>query len=108
MRQTWRSERAASTARALRIVIASVAKQSRTLCKRRLDCFATLAMMVTPQPSPIGSGEFSALADLPESQIRRMAAFAFGFASVSRHRVIGPWQAPVGDALRGPDEIARA
>src|SRR5712671_7937773 len=37
-----------------------------------------------------------------------MAAFALGFASVARHRVIGPWQAPVISPLRGPDEIGRA
>src|SRR6266487_450931 len=37
-----------------------------------------------------------------------MAAFALRFASVSRHRVIGPWQTPIASPLRGPDEIGRA
>src|SRR5207247_9246969 len=43
-----------------------------------------------------------------EPEIRRMAAFALGFTSVARHRVIGPLQAPVLGPLRGPDEIGRA
>src|SRR5579863_9107660 len=50
----------------------------------------------------------AALASLPESQICRAAAFAFGFAAISRHRVVGPWLAPVGCTLGGPEEIARA
>src|SRR6478735_4627212 len=48
------------------------------------------------------------LSHLPESQIRRVTAFTLGFASVARHRVIGPWQAPVAGALRGPEKIGRA
>ena len=36
-----------------------------------------------------------------------MAAFALGFASISRHGVVGPWQAPVVGPLRGPGEIRR-
>src|ERR1700726_807352 len=47
------------------------------------------------------------LADLPEPQIRRLAALALGFASVARHRVIGPWQAPVIGALGSPGEVGR-
>ena len=43
-----------------------------------------------------------------ETANTRLAALAFGFAAVSRHRVIGPRQAPVGGPLRGPDEIGRA
>src|ERR1700687_2231746 len=46
--------------------------------------------------------------DLPKPQIRRLTAFALGFAAIARHRVLGPRQAPVGGALRGPDEIGRA
>src|SRR5260370_7935130 len=37
-----------------------------------------------------------------------MAAFALGFASIARHRVISPRQAPVAGALRGPEKIGRA
>ena len=53
-------------------------------------------------------GEFPISFDASEPQISRMAAFAFGFASVSRHRVVGPRQAPVGGLFGGPDEIGRA
>src|SRR5882757_7794561 len=47
-------------------------------------------------------------ADLLKPQIRGPTPLALGFAPVTRHRVIGPWQAPVGGALRGPGEIGRA
>src|ERR1700682_4399342 len=62
----------------------------------RVRCFA----------SPRNDG--GELSDLPEPQIRRVAAFALGFASITRHRVIGPWQTPIGGLLRGPDQIGRA
>src|SRR5947208_10692522 len=62
------------------------------------------------RPDPLASawndGSESALP--PEPEIRRMAAFALGFTPVARHRVIGPWQAPVIGPLRGSDEIGRA
>src|SRR5436190_17218440 len=47
-------------------------------------------------------------AGLPELQIRGNAALALGFATVSRHRVVGPWQPPIRGALGRPDEIRRA
>jgi hypothetical protein len=71
------------------------------MCNRTSEvrCFASPGMKVVSSPISFGASE---------PQISRMAAFAFGFASVSRHRVIGPWQAPVGGLFGGPDEIGRA
>src|SRR5664279_6458687 len=48
------------------------------------------------------------LAHLLEPQVSRTPPFAFGLHAIARHGVIGPWQPPVGSALRGPDEIRRA
>src|ERR1700737_2160404 len=55
-----------------------------------------------------GMTSVTRLAYPPESQIRRVAAFALGLGAVSRYRVIGPWLAPVGGPFRRPDEIGRA
>src|SRR5262249_42923560 len=43
-----------------------------------------------------------------KSQIGRAASFTRGLLAVARHGVAIPWLAPVGGALCGPDEIARA
>src|SRR5271169_744570 len=59
-----------------------------------------------PLASPRNDGD--ELTEPTKPQISRPAAFTFGFAAISCHRVIRPRFAPVGRTLGGPDEIGRA